>query len=159
MRLSIILVLSISLAGYKLSSLSVHQKDGKLALSLTSEECLKLNINANPADNVNYVGGMDADGNPVAPADLSSGIQIQTPRFISVPIKVHLEQFLGVQNPILNEFARKAEAGDVTVDLKNNQAFYNGQPLFNVSTELLESACQGKMKSSISTDSDSKLGE
>ncbi|MEB3701995.1 hypothetical protein Bealeia1_01070 [Candidatus Bealeia paramacronuclearis] len=139
-------------------AISVHQEYGKTMLSLTSEECLNLGIAAEASEDVNYVGGVDMDGNAVAPADLASNIYSKTPRFISIPIEVHLNQFLGITNPILTDFARKAEAGNVVVDLQSNQAFYNGQPLFDVPAALLEKACRDHMQSSVSSSTGEMVG-
>jgi hypothetical protein len=59
----------------------------------------------------------------------------------------------------VNEFARKAYAGNVVVNLKNNKAYYNGQPLFDVPSALLEKACQGHMTPTVSSDDDDSAGE
>lgn len=143
----------------KLSAISVHQENGKTALSLTSEECLNLNINAGSQENVDYVGGVDVNGNSVAPANLPASPEIKTPQYVTIPIEPRLDKYLGSNNPIVNEFARKAYAGSVVVNLKNNKAYYNGQPLFNVPSALLEKACKGYMTPTVTSDDDDSVGE
>jgi len=149
----------LSLLTPSLSAISVHQENGKAVLSLTSDECLNLNINAGSQDNVDYVGGVDVNGNSVAPANLPSSPQIKTPQYVTVPIEPRLDKYLGSNNPIVSEFARKAYAGNVVVNLKNNKAYYNGQPLFDLPSALLEKACQGHMNPAVTSDDDDSVGE
>jgi hypothetical protein len=149
----------IILLGNPLTAITVHQENGKAVLSMTAEECLNLNITATPQEGVDYVGGVDVNGDPVAPANLPSSPQIKPPSIIAVPIWPRLDTYLTAQNPIVRDFARKAYAGNVVVNLKNNKAYYNGQPLFDVPSALLEKACKDHMQPSVSTDDSDSVGE
>ncbi len=74
-----------------------------------------------------YVAGVDAYGNPVAPADAYSQPEFEIPEAVEVPIAVDVMAALGVTNPAVEG---KATIGTLTV-LKGGKLLYNGKDITN----------------------------
>lgn len=96
-----------------------------------------------PSDDVNYVPGadVDADGNPIAPADLDTGLEpIKLPENTRVVITVDQAQQLGL--PVNPGFKSEAIIGDVTVN-QNGDVTFNGQ---RISQPQLQVLCKDQDK-------------
>ncbi len=81
---------------------------------------------------VEYRPGVDADGNPVAPADLNGGSQIKLPIKVTIPITDYLYSKLANASgqPAPNGFVQPSlTVGVVTYDITSGQLTFNGQPL------------------------------
>jgi hypothetical protein len=96
-----------------------------------------------PDPGVNYQPGVDAGGNPVVPADVGGGQQIQFPKHFTIAVTDQLAATLanngGATTPS-GVVAPQAFFGTITVD--GDHLAFNGQPLGNnVDGPLLE-LCQ-----------------
>ena len=84
-----------------------------------------------------YQPGVDVNGNAVAPADLPS--TPSTPSVDNFPIEI--DQHLAHRFNLPPGVNGKAVIGYVTV--RDNQAYFNGQPLNADQTSALAEACRG----------------
>lgn len=111
-------------------------KDGRIVIS--SSVCPMLG----PAPGVpgaDYVPGVDAQGKPVAPADLPSATPPLKLDNFPIEIDVNLQKRFGIPaNASL--FHGKAIIGFVTV--KDGQAYFNGQPISDNETAMFAAACK-----------------
>lgn len=78
-----------------------------------------------PDDDVAYRPGVDVKGRAVAPADLNGGNQVATPRFVTIPLNIPINQFLPVTPPFLNDV--EVDAGLILVDTETGFLSYDGQ--------------------------------
>jgi hypothetical protein len=100
----------------------------------------------NDAPGVAYAPGVDAEGNPVAPADLpGGGNPALNDKLASAPVKitVDLQKRFGIPANA-NLFHGRSEIGYVTV--KDGKAYLDGVPLSGTEEALLGAACAGKAK-------------
>jgi hypothetical protein len=114
-------------------------------LVMSSQVCASLatpgasSANVTASDGVpgaDYQPGVDVNGNAVAPADLpSSG---SNPTIDNFPIEI--DQHLAGRVRLPPGTGSKAVLGYVTV--RNNQAYFNGQPLNGDQTAALAEACR-----------------
>ena len=110
----------------------VKAPDGGLVIS--SQTCAALGADVPSAD---YQPGVDVNGNSVAPADLpSSGSS--SPAIDNFPIEI--DQNLAGKFNLPPGASPKAILGYVTV--RNNQAYFNGQPLNADQNAALTAACK-----------------
>lgn len=110
-------------------------------VAITREDCDRL-VKYQQPSGVEYQAGVDAHGNPVAPADLNGGVQLQLPDTIVIPIEVLLQdRFYIPANSVL--FDAKAQVGTVVV--QGDQVYFNGQPLQDPETAALEEACRERI--------------
>jgi len=90
---------------------------------------------------VRYRPGVDVTGRPVAPADLPGQPRIHLPKDILVDIDVDLRTLLGLTPaPGVDPDAR---LGFVVV--RDNRAYFNGQPLFDAARAKLAAHCAAAM--------------
>jgi hypothetical protein len=102
-------------------------------------DCQRLTVNHVPAPDVAYKPGVDAQGRPVAPADLNGGPQIRLPESFTFDVAVDLRRFgIPSTSPLYDPNMR---VGQVTVT-RDGRAFYNGQPLQSPETEALRELCR-----------------
>jgi hypothetical protein len=91
---------------------------------------------------VEYQPGVDVHGEPVVPADINSGANIQLPQTIVIPVEVLLRKyaFIPPGSPLRQS---KAELGTITVT--GDQVFYNDQPLTDPDEAALAAACRAQI--------------
>jgi len=80
-----------------------------------------------PDADVAYRPGVDVKGKAVAPADLGGGNNVQTPRFVPLPLNIPISEFLPVTPPFLNDV--EIDAGLILVDTETGYLTYDGQRL------------------------------
>jgi hypothetical protein len=105
-------------------------------LVVTSDPCPPL-VRHEPEMDVAYQAGVDAAGNPVAPADLAGGTRLDIdPEQLVIPIEVPNTRFAGTvgNQPVFEgaggavaRFDATVEVGEVT--LQDGEPYLNGQPL------------------------------
>lgn len=91
------------------------------ALLLCHAQDMMLTVNG-----PNYVPGVDAYGRPVASADGGSGVSIDVPERIEMPVNINVVQALGLNiqpSPIL-----EANVGTIAI-LKDGRVLYNNQDI------------------------------
>jgi hypothetical protein len=112
---------------------------GEPQLTLKREDCEAL-VKYRQPPGVAYEPGVDAYGNPVAPADLpGSSQQLNLPPLIAIPIDVDLQDRYHIPaNSAL--FEADAIVGIAVSDLDGNVTF-NGQPLSDPEADALAEAC------------------
>lgn len=107
-------------------------------VAISRQDCDRL-VKYQQPSGVDYQAGVDAHGQPVAPADLNGGVQLQLPDTIVIPIEVLLQdRFHLPANSVL--WDAKAQVGTVVV--QGDQVYYNGQPLKDPETAALEAICR-----------------
>jgi hypothetical protein len=112
---------------------------GEPQLTVKREDCEAL-VKYRQPPGVAYEPGVDAYGNPVAPADLpGSNQQLNLPPLIAIPIDVDLQDryHIPANSPL---FEGDAQIGIVVADLNGNVTF-NGQPLGDPEADALAEAC------------------
>ncbi|OIN86416.1 MAG: hypothetical protein AUJ12_05555 [Alphaproteobacteria bacterium CG1_02_46_17] len=77
------------------------------------------------ADDVNYKPGVDVDGNPVAPADISAP-PIDVPEYMEVPLSIDLAQVIKI--PMADTIEMKPVLGNLKL-YKDGHVEYNGQDI------------------------------
>jgi hypothetical protein len=112
-------------------------KDGRMVMSSTL--CPSLAGAEAGVPGADYTPGVDADGNPVAPADLPSATPPLKLDDFPIEISVNLQKRFGIPaNSSL--FHGKAVVGYVTV--QDGRAYFNGQPISQNEQDMLAAACQ-----------------
>ena len=109
-------------------------------VSIARTDCQRLVRHA-PAPDVAYQPGVDVNGRPVVPADLGSGVRIQVPEVIQIPIDVDLQDRFGLP-PDRELFKADAFIGSVVVTVQDGRAYFNGQPLQDEAAFALSQRCQ-----------------
>ena len=105
-------------------------------LVMSSQVCATLAGAAPGVPSADYQPGVDVNGNAVTPADLPSAPS--TPTVDNFPIEI--DQQLANRFHLPPGASTKAVLGYVTV--RNNQAYFNGQPLNADQTSALAEACR-----------------
>ena len=105
-------------------------------LVMSSQICATLAGTTPGVPSAEYRPGVDANGNAVAPADLPSAPS--TPSVDNFPIEIN--QHLARRFNLPPGGTAKAVLGYVTV--RDNQAYFNGQPLNADQTSALAEACR-----------------
>jgi hypothetical protein len=105
-------------------------------LVMSSQVCASLGAPPAGVPSADYQPGVDVNGNAVAPADLPS--VPSTPSVDNFPIEI--DQQLANRFHLPPGAGSKAILGYVTV--RNNQPYFNGQPLNADQTSALAQACQ-----------------
>ncbi|HVY99378.1 MAG TPA: hypothetical protein VHA35_07755 [Dongiaceae bacterium] len=110
-------------------------------IAVSRQDCDRLAKYQQPPG-VEYQPGVDAHGQPVVPADLGGGVNIQLPQTIIIPIEVLIQDKYHIPaNSAL--WSAKAEMGVVTV--QGDQVLYNGQPLTDPETAALADLCRQQL--------------
>ncbi len=90
-----------------------------------------------PTADVEYQPGIDVNGNAVVPADIG-GAQIVAAEVIEFNIAVDVAEYIGLPTqPGIENFANVG-----TIQVVNNQLFFNGEPLKTDSEKALLALCQ-----------------
>jgi hypothetical protein len=105
-------------------------------LVMSSQVCATLPGAASGVPSADYQPGVDVNGNAVAPADLPS--TPSTPTIDNFPIEI--DQRLARRFNLPPGANAKAVLGYVTI--RDNQAYFNGQPLNADQTSALAEACR-----------------
>ncbi len=118
-------------------------------IAVTREDCAKVAAHA-PAPDVAYRPGVDARGNPVAPADLEGSPRLDLDaEGVAVDIEVPIRAFTGTPGDAsaftgaggaLDRFDATARIGVVTVE--DGVVLFDGKPLSDPALERLAAACQ-----------------
>jgi len=103
---------------------------------ITPDACA---VAATPAPDVEYKPGTDAGGKAVAPADLPGTNTMPWPQDIQIPLQLNLQNTLHLPNNS-NLVAPQAVVG--TVEYKNGQLTFNGQPISDDARADIQAACQ-----------------
>jgi len=111
-------------------------RDGSLVMS--SQICPVIGADLPPAPGVAYEPGIDAEGKPVAPADLPSNAPAISVENFPIEIRRNLAGSFNVPSAG-GAYGAKAILGYVT--LKDNRAYFNGQPLTTEQRDVLAGAC------------------
>ena len=106
-------------------------------LVISRSACAALVSHVPSADSA-YRGGVDARGRPVAPADVSRGIQPVLPEQISIDITVDLKERFNLPD---SAGLYKGEAQIGTVVWRDGRAWLNGAPLTSEEEALLAASC------------------
>ena len=109
---------------------------------ISRTDCSRL-VQHRPSADVAYQPGVDARGRPVAPADLSGGVQVQPRTEFTIDIEVDLQRRFGVPANA-NLYQPKAKVGSITV--KGDKAYFDGQPLTDQTQDALAAYCAAELK-------------
>lgn len=122
-----------------LTSLLAASAQAEIAVS--RKDCERL-VRHEPAPDATYQPGVDVHGNPVAPADLGGGQQIELPDVIYIPIEVLVQDKYGIPaNSVL--YNARAQVG--VVEVRGNRVFYEDQELTDPETAALEAVCRDRL--------------
>jgi hypothetical protein len=107
-------------------------------VAVSRQDCARL-VQYQQPPGVEYQPGVDAHGQPVAPADLGGGYQIKPPETIVIPIEILIQDRFHIPaNSVL--WNAKAQVGVVTI--KGDQVYYEGQLLGDPETAALQQLCR-----------------
>jgi hypothetical protein len=110
-------------------------------IAVSRKDCERL-VRHEPGPDVAYQPGVDVHGNPVAPADLGGGMQIELPDVIYIPIEVLIQEKYGIPaNSVL--YNARAQVG--VVEVRGNRVFYEDQELTDPETAALEAVCRDRL--------------
>jgi len=124
----------IILLGVFISPILAHAEN----ITITGDACANA-VAATPAPNVEYKPGVDAAGNVVAPADLAGSNAMPWPQDITIPLQMNLQNTLHL--PASSALtAPQAVVG--TVQYKDGQLTFNGQPISDDARADIQAACQ-----------------
>ncbi|HLG85788.1 MAG TPA: hypothetical protein VKZ79_01165 [Alphaproteobacteria bacterium] len=85
-----------------------------------------------PSPDTDYVGGVDANGNPVAPAGLAPSAQLKFPSTVVIEVTSNLARMLGRPAPASGTTlgtGYRADALVGMVSLVEGRLYFNGQPI------------------------------
>jgi hypothetical protein len=110
-------------------------------IAVSRQDCDRL-VKYQEPPGVEYQPGVDAHGQPVVPADVNGGYNLNLPKTIVIPIEVLLQdRFHLPANSVLWE--GKAQVGTVTVE--GDRVFFNGQELTDPETAALAEVCREQL--------------
>lgn len=110
-------------------------------VAVTRRDCDRMTEYQQPPG-VEYQAGVNAHGEPVAPADLNGGYDIKLPETIVIPIELFIQDKYHIPaNSTL--FHAKAEIGTVTVH--GDRVYFNGQELSDPEERALADLCRQQL--------------
>ncbi len=113
-------------------------EEGKAEVTISRADCARL-VDHVPAPGVAYQPGVDAYGREVAGAELNSGVEIQAPETLHIPIEIDLQERFGIPaNPDL--YDADVPLGEVVY--RDGRLSFNGQPLQDEAAAELTRRCQ-----------------
>lgn len=112
---------------------------GAETVIISRSDCARL-VPHQPAADATYRPGVDAQGRPVAPADLPGTAQIAMPEEITIDITVEIQKRFGIPSDA-TLFKPEARIGTVVVK-PDGSATFNGQPLSSPEQQALSALCQ-----------------
>lgn len=107
---------------------------------ILEESACQAMVQHQPADDVTYQPGVDAEGRPVVEADLNPS-PIQLPETISFDITVDVMKYAGIIPP--KGVEGQAVIGRVDV-ARDGRMYFNGQPMEGPSEAALRALCAEK---------------
>ncbi|HEY4164710.1 MAG TPA: hypothetical protein VGM59_16705 [Dongiaceae bacterium] len=110
-------------------------------IAVSRQDCDRL-VKYQEPPGVEYQPGIDAHGEPVVPADINGGANIQLPQTIVIPVEVLIRKyaFIPPGSPLRQS---KAELGVITVT--GDEVLYNGQPLTDQDEAALAAVCRDQL--------------
>lgn len=96
-------------------------------------------ITHSPEEDVIYQPGIDAEGNPVEPAELYSQNHITPPETIDFPLTLRLEEYLSTSD-LSDKIELQSELKTISVNTITGKVTYGGQEI----TSSLRSYCQSR---------------
>lgn len=107
-------------------------------VEVTDRDCRQIVNYVAPPD-VAYQPGVDAQGRPVAPADLNPS-PVQLPQTLVMDVNIDLRKY-GVpsHSPLL---LPGVAAGQITIEDGGRRVYYNGQPLGDAEEKVLAELCR-----------------
>lgn len=109
---------------------------GEGQILVENQVCTYL-VEYQPAQNVEYQPGVDVNGNAVVPADIQT-TQIAAPEVIEFNIAIDVAAYMGmIAQPGIENFANIGR-----IQVKDNQLYFNGEPLKPDSEKALLALCQ-----------------
>lgn len=112
-------------------------------VTVTKADCARL-VKHVQAAGVAYEPGVDVHGEPVAPADVDGGVDIELPDTVTIPIEVDLFDRLNL--PPDRRYEGDAQIGVVRFHLEDGQATFDGQPLTSEAQADLARKCQDVLR-------------
>ena len=104
---------------------------------IVEETVCKYMVEYQPMQGVEYQPGVDVNGKAVVPADIQT-TQITPPSVIEFNIAIDVAEYVGIpRQPGIENFANIG-----TIQVKNNQLYFNGEPLKPDSEKALLALCQ-----------------
>ena len=123
-------------------ALLFHDSDARAStITVTAADCQRL-IRHQPSADVAYTPGVDAKGNPVAPADLPGAVAIKTPSEVTFDVSYDLLSNFGVTTDTALAPRGEAVVGTVTYDLLSGALTFNGERLDAAETAALSELCK-----------------
>ncbi|WP_119303198.1 hypothetical protein [Dongia deserti] len=107
-------------------------------IAISRRDCERL-VRHEPAADVTYQPGVDVHGQPVMPADLGGGAQIELPDVIYIPIEVLIQDKFAIP---ANSVLYDATALVGVVSVRGNQVYFQDQVLADPEIAALEEACR-----------------
>jgi hypothetical protein len=114
------------------------QTGGQPAVAISAEDCRAL-VAHQPGPDVAFQPGVDVRGDPVAPADLPGGLEIEPPTTFIIPIEIDLVERFGLLEQVPG-FEADALVGTVLYD--DGRLFLDGQPLQDPAQLAIVEACR-----------------
>lgn len=112
----------------------------EIKLKISKKDCQWLTVHV-PADDVRYKPGVDVRGKKVVPADLSSSRTLKLQDQVLLSLDIPLQEFIGAAAA-----GRLATAdvnvGQISIDTKTREVFYNGQSISPDGQGELVAACR-----------------
>ena len=106
-------------------------------ITLTPDACAAATAHVPDAD-VTYQPGVDAYGQPVAPADLpGQGGVMPWPQDLQIPLSLDLQNALGISNKLTG-----TDAHIGTITYQGGKFFFNGAPIGNEAQGALAAECR-----------------
>jgi hypothetical protein len=123
-----------------------HAAGQEVTVIVDESDCRWL-VAHRPDAGVAYRPGVDAEGRPVAPADLPGSPGATLPREVRIALSLRLGDLLGARIPPL---LGKSEAyvGTVTVDTASGQAYLDGQELPDPAANAIARVCAERLRGS-----------
>lgn len=110
-------------------------------IAVTRRDCDRLVEYQQPAG-VEYQAGVDSHGEPVVPADIGGGYDIQPPDTVVIPIEILVQDRFGIPaNSVL--WNAKAQVGVVTV--QDGIVYFEGRQLGDAETAALRTLCRERV--------------
>lgn len=123
-----------------MASASLAQSGSTSEVKIAPTDCRRL-VEHRAAADVAYKPGVDARGNPVAPADLPGTARITASNEITINLTVDVLQQYGVPADSPLSPSGEASIGTIKYDIASGRLTYNGQSLSDPEQDALAAAC------------------
>ncbi len=99
-------------------------------------------VNAQPADDVAYQAGVDANGFAVAPADATPpALTADNVNQVALPLAIPLSDYADVSNGSFNSNAMELIPGQVDTNTQTGEVLFNQQPISSLEPTLTNPNC------------------